>query len=109
MACAALPSDVAERVRRKDEGGGDGGGEDENNTPSTHLFDGGGGKSSGGAWGGNGGDGSKTTKEVALEFTEEEREEIRRMKGSPNLYTQVSFKNEDSSCVCTGVQVSLLL
>ena len=33
----------------------------------------------------------QTAQEIAMEFTEEEREEIRRMKSSPQLYNQVSF------------------
>ena len=33
----------------------------------------------------------QTAQEIAMEFTEEEREEIRRMKSSPQLYNQVSL------------------
>ena len=35
-------------------------------------------------------DKEQTAQEIAMEFTEEEREEIRRMKSSPQLYNQVS-------------------
>ena len=39
-----------------------------------------------------------------MEFTEEEREEIRRMKSSPQLYNQVSFRAQSTGeCICRSV------
>jgi len=40
-------------------------------------------------------DNPKTAQEVAMEFTEEEKEEIRMMKAMPNLYSKVSFLRSD--------------
>jgi len=39
-------------------------------------------------------DKEQTAQEIAMEFTEEEREEIRQMKSSPQLYNQVSLCSE---------------
>ena len=80
VACCVLPSDVALRIRRRGEetalhqGGSEG-----------HLVN--------ESWlfgiGAEVADSPKTAQEVAMEFTEEEKEEIRRMKGMSRLYDKV--------------------
>jgi DNA replication licensing factor MCM6 len=81
VACCVLPSDVAERVRRR----GEEVAMDDDYINESKLFGLGGGTS-----GGRGGDNPKSSHEVAMEFTEEEKDEIRRMKGMPRLYDLVS-------------------
>ena len=82
VACCVLPSDVAERVRKR----GEENSREEGYVNESWLFGMGSGTSSG--WGG---DNPKTAQEVVMEFTEEEKEEIRRMKGMPNLYDKVRW------------------
>jgi DNA replication licensing factor MCM6 len=82
VACCVLPSDVAQRIRRRGVeaaggGGGEGGGHVVN---ESWLF---------GTGAANSADSPKTAQEVAMEFTEEEKEEIRRMKGMSRLYDKV--------------------
>ena len=82
VACCVLPSDVAERVRRR----GEDSASDEGHIKESWLFSMGTGSTSG--WGG---DNPKTSHEVVMEFSEEEKDEIRRMKGEPRLYDKVGW------------------
>ena len=77
VACCVLPADVAERVRRRGEDS-----ENEGYINESWLF----------SMGAEASDNPKTAQEVAMEFTEEEKEEIRRMKGMSHLYDKVRFK-----------------
>lgn len=79
VACCVLPSDVAERVKRR----GEESSKDEGYINESFLF-------SMGSGSGTGVDTPKTAQEVAMEFTEEEKEEIRMMKGMSNLYTKLT-------------------
>ena len=79
VACCVLPSDVAERVRRR----GEESSRDEGYINESCLF-------SMGTGSGSGIDTPKTAQEVAMEFTEEEKEEIRMMKGMSNLYSKLT-------------------
>lgn len=78
VACCVLPSDVAERIRKRGEEGALPG---ERHVSESRLF----------SVGVDAGDSPKTAQEVAMEFSEEEKEEIRMMKGMPKLYDKVSF------------------
>ena len=80
VAGCVLPSDVAERVKRR----GEESSRDEGYINESWLF-------SVGSGAATGVDNPKTAQEVAMEFTEEEKEEIRMMKAMPNLYSKVSF------------------
>lgn len=79
VACCVLPSDVAERVKRR----GEESSRDEGYINESFMF-------SMGAGSGSGIDTPKTAQEVAMEFTEEEKEEIRMMKGMSNLYSKLT-------------------
>mmetsp|Transcript_29176 Transcript_29176/g.43370 ORF Transcript_29176/g.43370 Transcript_29176/m.43370 type:complete len:878 (-) Transcript_29176:688-3321(-) len=83
VACSVLHADAVARAnQRKNEHG--------TNTAALASFLFGGGVSSGGSGGGKGGDEQDlTAQEVAMEFTEEEREDIRSMSRSPQLYSQM--------------------
>jgi G3E family GTPase len=48
-------------------------------------------------------DNPKTAQEVAMEFTEEEKEEIRRMKGMSRLYDKVPLLAFQTSIACTTI------
>ena len=80
VACCVLPSDVALRIRRRGEetalhqGGSEG-----HLVNESWLF----------GMGAEVSDSPKSAQEVAMEFTEEEKEEIRRMKGMSRLYDKV--------------------
>ena len=84
VAGCVLPSDVAERVKRR----GEESSRDEGYINESWLF-------SVGSGSATGVDNPKTAQEVAMEFTEEEKEEIRMMKAMPNLYSKVSFLRSD--------------
>lgn len=89
MACSVLPAEVAERVRRS----GDDAERniDENGNHYIHeakLFE----LAAGASGGWAGGDYPKTSNQVAMEFTEEEKAEIRNMKGMPSLYDKVRVR-----------------
>ena len=77
VACCVLPSDVAERVRRRGEESVD----NEGHVNESWLF----------SMGAEAADNPKTAQEVAMEFTEEEKEEIRKMKGMSHLYDKVCY------------------
>mmetsp|Transcript_30429 Transcript_30429/g.62140 ORF Transcript_30429/g.62140 Transcript_30429/m.62140 type:complete len:844 (+) Transcript_30429:328-2859(+) len=79
VACCVVPSDMAERVKRS----GDESDLDDNYKVNL-MFQLGNGVS---GWGG---DHPKTASEVAMEFTAEEKQEIRRMKGEPKLYDKLA-------------------
>jgi len=79
VACCVLPTDVAERVRRR----GEESSRDEGYINESFLF-------SMGTGSGSGIDTPKTAQQVAMEFTEEEKEEIRMMKGMSNLYAKLA-------------------
>ena len=83
LGVSVLPAEVAERIRKRGEEAETGGGEVE---MESKLFGIGGGP--GGGWGG--GDNPKTSHQVAMEFSEEEKEEIRQMKNMTGLYDKVS-------------------
>ena len=76
VACCVLPSDVAERVRRRGE---ESMLQNEGHVNESWLF----------SANAEAADNPKTAQEVAMEFTEEEKEEIRRMKGMSRLYDKV--------------------
>jgi len=76
VACCVLPSDVAERVRRRGE---ESMLQNEGHVNESWLF----------SSNAEAADNPKTAQEVAMEFTEEEKEEIRRMKGMSRLYDKV--------------------
>lgn len=78
VACCVLPADVAERVRRRGE---ESMLQNEGHIDESWLF----------SANAEAADNPKTAQEVAMEFTEEEKEEIRRMKGMSRLYDKVSF------------------
>jgi DNA replication licensing factor MCM6 len=80
VACCVLPSDVAERIRRRNEGAALHGGHD-GFVNESWLF----------GMGADAADSPKTAQEVAMEFTENEKEEIRRMKGMSRLYDKVRY------------------
>jgi len=77
VACCVLPSDVAERVRRRGE---ESVLRDEGHVNESWLF----------SMGADASDSPKTAQEVAMEFTEEEKEEIRMMKGMSKLYDKLA-------------------
>ena len=83
VACCVLPSDTAERVQRR----GEETSREEGYINESWLFSMGSGSASGV-------DHPKTAQEVAMEYTEEEKEEIRMMKAMPNLYSKVRFHDE---------------
>ncbi|EED96248.1 mcm6-like protein [Thalassiosira pseudonana CCMP1335] len=63
----------------------------------------------GGTSGGRGGDNPKSSHEVAMEFTEEEKDEIRRMKGMPRLYDLLAESVAPSTFGHTEVKRGILL
>lgn len=79
VACCVLPSDVADRVQRRgDEAAARDGAS--GHVDESWLFN----------LGADAGQGPKTAQEVAMEFTEEEKEEIRAMKGTSGLYDKLA-------------------
>ncbi len=93
VACCVLPSDVAERVRRRGE---ESMLQNEGHVNESWLF----------SANAEAADNPKTAQEVAMEFTEEEKEEIRRMKGMNRLYDKVRLHVFQicwsPSIACTG-------
>ena len=79
VAVSVLPAEVADRVRKRGEEEGEGGDINE-----SKLFG-----MAAGVSGGWGGENPKTSHQVAMEFSEEEKDEIRSMKGNPALYDRV--------------------
>jgi DNA replication licensing factor MCM6 len=79
VACCVLPSDVAERVRRRGEEALMSNDANEGHVNESWIF----------SMGAEASDNPKTAQEVAMEFTEEEKDEIRVMKGMSNLYDKV--------------------
>ena len=78
VACCVLPSEVAKRVRQRSE---ESVLQEEGHINESWLF----------SMGADASDGPKTAQEVAMEFTDDEKEEIRMMKGMPKLYDKVSL------------------
>ncbi|KAL9181278.1 hypothetical protein ACHAXT_010083 [Thalassiosira profunda] len=92
VAGCVLPSDVAERVRQQgEEGAAREGGEG-------WLFN-----------VAEASDNPKTAQEVAMEFTEEEKEEIRTMKGMSNLYDKLAESVAPTTFGHTEVKRGILL
>ena len=83
VAGCVMPSDVANRVRVR----GNALAENEGYVHESWLF----------GIGNENDESPKTAQEVAMEFTEEEKAEIRRMKDMPNLYEEVSLKEWEMS------------
>eukprot|EP00804_Cyclotella_cryptica_P006107 CCRYP_010728-RA/>CCRYP_010728-RA protein AED:0.05 eAED:0.09 QI:0/0.33/0/1/1/1/4/0/979 len=87
VACSVLPAEVAERVRRSGQDMEKDTNEIANyNIREAKVFE----LAAGASGGWVGGDTPKTSNQVAMEFTEEEKAEIRNMKGMPNLYDKLA-------------------
>lgn len=82
VAVSVLPAEVAFRIQKR---GDEMDAENAEQELESKLF----GMAAGVSGGWSGGDNSKTSHQVAMEFTDEEKEEIKRMKGMPGLYDKV--------------------
>lgn len=83
VAVSVLPAEVAFRIQKRGE---DMDAENAEQELESKLF----GMAAGVSGGWSGGDHPKTSHQVAMEFSEEEKDEIRRMKGMSHLYDKVS-------------------
>ena len=85
VAVSVLPAEVADRIQKR----GEDEAENAEHEMESKLF----GIAAGVSGGWSGGDNPKTSHQVAMEFSDEEKEEIKAMKGMSNLYDKVRSNN----------------